>query len=209
MSKLKSLTENRYTLNDIFAKRHEEWLILPLIIYLLTPVVHMIVYACLYSNNIVDEQINHFIATGEMPGDYYSPIIHYAFFISALFAAVALVSHLVYSKQNGIRRSADSVPMYFFAAYVVLIIVSTVINKTETNLIFGFTARAEGVLSLLCYFLVYYFCASIVRKEKYKYALIYFFLAVGVVIAILTIINEAGRCFASATDRSDCCRWRY
>ncbi len=190
MSKLKALTEDKYTLNDIFTKNHEKWLLAPLFIYLLTPIVHMIVYACLYSPDIIDDQIDHFIKTGEYPGDYYSPIIQFSFIIGAVVAAAALISHLVYSKQNKIKRSADSIPVYFFCAYALLIIISTIVNKTDKNLIFGFTPRAEGVLSLMCYFFIFYLCGSLVRKEKYKYAVIYFFLATGVVIGILTLINE-------------------
>ncbi|MCR5522219.1 MAG: O-antigen ligase family protein [Clostridia bacterium] len=195
MSKLKSMTENRYTLNDIFTKNYQYWLAAPLFIYLLTPVVHMIVYALLYSDTLTStadaeyDPILHYMNTGEWQGDYYSAIIQFSFIISAFVAAVALISYFAWCRQNAIRQTSDWIPMCFFAVYGFLIVISTVINKTTFNYIFGLTARAEGVIEVIGYFLVFYLCGSLIRNEKIKYAAICFFLATGTVIGILSLIN--------------------
>ena len=193
MSKFKSLTEDKYKLSDIFTKHHEIWLMVPAVIYLLTPIVHMIVFAVLYKPqddySILDYL--HFFETGEFAGDYYSPIIHYAFVLGAIFAVIAVITYLSFAKKTGYKViNADSIPLFFFIVYTVLIIISTIVNKTEIKLILGQTNRAEGVIQVIAYMMVFYLCASLVKKEKYKYFAMWFFLATGVVIAVLTIINE-------------------
>ena len=190
MNKLKSLTENRYTLNDIFTKNYQIWAIVPLLIYLLTPVVHMIIYAILYKPEFYDAEIAHFFSTGEYPGDYYKAIIQYAFVLGAVFATIAFMAFIANKKEHNLKRFPDNIPIILFILFLALIVVSTIVNKTESNYIWGFTVRAEGVTSFFCYYLVYFLCGTFVDKEKYKYFLMYFFLLTGVVIGILTIINQ-------------------
>lgn len=190
MSKLKSLTEDKYTLNDIFTKNYEKWLLAPLFIYLLTPIVHMIVYAIGYSDEMSPDEMLHYISTGEMPGDNYTAIIQFAFMICVFLALIAYASYKSYAKSHIVKRYPDNVPMLFFLVYLLLIVVSTMANKTDSQLIMGFTVRGEGVVSIFCYFLVFYLCGSLVKKENYKYAIMYFFLATGIVIGILTVIDE-------------------
>lgn len=190
MNKLKSLTENRYTLNDIFTKNYQIWAVVPLLIYLLTPVVHMIIYAILYKPEFYDAEIAHFFSTGEYPGDYYKAIIQYAFVLGAVFAVIAFTSFVSQKKESNPKRFPDNIPIILFVLFLALIVVSTIVNKTESDYIWGFTVRAEGVTSFFCYYLVYFLCGTFVDKEKYKYFLMYFFLLTGVVIGVLTIINE-------------------
>ena len=100
--KLKSLTEDRYTLSDIFIKHHEFWLMVPPVIYLLTPIVHMIAFAVLYKDpeDWSLKDYFHFYDTAELAGDYYSPIIHYAFFLGAIFTIIAIIAHIAYVKKT-------------------------------------------------------------------------------------------------------------
>lgn len=191
MSKLKKLTSNDYTFNDVFTKHYQIWAMIPLFLYLLTPVVHMIVYAILHTDDIEGlDNIAHFLSTCEYPGDYYSPICAFSFVLGAFFAIIAVLSYYKNKKENKLKRYPDNVPTFIFLAYLTLIVVSTIANKTDYHYILGFTPRAEGVVSFFAYYLVFYLCGTFVTKEKYKYAAIYFFLATGVVIGVLTIINE-------------------
>ena len=192
-AKLKSITEDKYTLNDIFPKHHEFWLMVPIMIYLLTPIVHMITFAISYKDpdDWSFQDLLHLINTHEKVGDNYSPIIHYAFLLGAIFAIIAIVSHILFKKKCGINLlNVDLVPLFFFIAYSALIIVSTILNKTDTNFILGITSRAEGVLQVIGYMFIFYLCGSLIKKEKLKQFAIWFFLATGVVIAILTMINK-------------------
>lgn len=190
MNKLKSLTENRYTLNDIFTKNYQIWAVVPLLIYLLTPIAHMIVFSFLYSAEMKNEEITHFFNTGEYAGDYYMPIVQFAFVLGVFFATIAFVAFIANKKEHSLKRFPDNIPIVFFVLFLALIVVSTIVNKTESNYIWGFTVRAEGVTSFFCYYLVYFLCGTFVDKEKYKYFLMYFFLLTGVVIGILTIVNK-------------------
>ncbi len=191
MSKLSSLTENKYTLRDIFVRNHEVWLAIPLFCYLLTPVVHMIVFALNFSDNTDDfNKIIHTINTGEKIGDYYTEIIFLFTVVAAIIALIALISHLFFAKKVMLKKSADIVPLLFFAMLCSLIVVSTITNRTEKSMIFGFSARGEGIAIVLCYFLVYYLCGSLVRNEKIKYCVIYAFILTSVIIGSLVLINR-------------------
>ena len=157
MSKLSSITENKYTLRDIFVRNHEVWLAIPLFCYLLTPVVHMIVFALNYAESTDDEaQMARTLATGEWIGDYYTPIIMVFTVFAAFITVVAMISNLIFKKQIGLNKSIDSLPVAFFVVVCLLIIISTIINHTESVMIFGLSGRGEGVAIIICYFLVYY-----------------------------------------------------
>ena len=192
-SKLKSLTEDKYTLSDIFIKYHEFWLMVPPVIYLLTPIVHMITFAVLYKDpeDWSLKDYFHFYDTAELAGDYYSPIIHYAFFLGAIFTIIAIIAHIAYVKKTDHKLvNPDSIPLFFFIGYSALIIISTIINKTDIKYILGETSRAEGVLQVIGYMLIFYLCASLIKKEKFKSFIVWFFLATSTVIGILTLINK-------------------
>ncbi len=191
MSKLKKLTSDDYTLNDLFTKRYQIWAMIPLFLYLLTPVVHMIVFAFLHTDEIEGfDNLAHYMATGEYPGDYYSPICQLSFIIGGVIAIIAVISYYANKKQNKLQRCPDNIPTFLFLTYLALIVTSTIVNKTDYKFILGLTPRAEGVVSFFAYYLVFYLCGTFVTDKRYKYAAIYFFLATGVVIGVLTIINE-------------------
>ncbi len=188
-NKLKSLTENRYTLNDIFTKKYQIWAIVPLVIYFLTPIIHMIIFSVFYNDDMSTEEFFHYIKTTELPGDNYTSIIQYSFVLGIFVAIIAVISFLANKKEKNIKRFPDNIPIVFFGAYFLLILISTIANKTAFNLIVGFTGRGEGVISLFCYYMVYYLCGSFVDKEKYKNFIIIFFLLIDAVIGTLTLIN--------------------
>lgn len=190
MNKLKALTEDKYTLNDVFVKNHQIWLALPLFIYMFTPVVHMIVYAICYNPVIDEAHIPHMLSTGEMPGDYFSEIIHLAFLLGTFVTVIATISWLSYHKGKNNKISIDDIPLCFFVIYVALILISTVLNKTPVEYIMGYTVRSEGVTSLICYYLVYYLCSSKVSSVRIKYVISYLFLIIGLTIGVLSIINK-------------------
>ena len=201
MSKINSITENKYTLRDIFVRNHEVWLAIPLFCYLLTPIVHMIVYSVCFDTKAEDiTQIAQLMTTGEWVGNYYTPIIMTFSFFATIFAIVAFFSHLKYSKLVGVKRNIDSIPIAFFAGLYILVVVSTIVNHTEQPLIFGFSVRGEGVLMVLCYFLVYYFSGSRIRCQTIKYVVIFFFLVTSIVIGILVLID----CFITKIKIFDC-----
>ena len=191
MSKLSSLTENKYTLRDIFVRNHEAWLSVPLFCYLITPVVHMIVFVVNYAPSTQDEKdMVHLLIMGEWIGDYYKAIIHTFILLGAILSLVAYISHAVFMKFTKTKRGYDSIPIIIFAAFGVLIIASTIINHTNKLWIFGYTVRGEGVVIVLCYFFLFYLCASKIRSRIIKYSIIGFFLTLSNVLGIMCLIDH-------------------
>ncbi len=190
MSKLSSLTENKYTLRDIFVRNHEVWLAIPLFCFLITPIVHIIVYFLCFdlrTENV--SQIAHTMATNEWIGDYYKPIVMSFTVFAAFLAVISFISHIDYKKHVGNKCSANLIPSLFFLGVCVLVIVSTVINKTEKPLLLGYSQRGEGIFTVLCYFLVYYLCGSLIRNIRIKYTVISLFLVTSILIGSLVLIN--------------------
>lgn len=193
MSKMNSITENRYTLNDIFVKNHEVWLAIPLFCYLITPIIHMIVFALNYAEKTEDEaQIVHTLATNEWIGDYYRPIIMVFTVFAVFFAFIAIKSYRSYAKQSEIKKTADSFPFILFVVLCGLIIISTIVNHTSRAMIWGFSNRGEGIVMVLCYFLVFYNCGSKINSEKIKYAVIGLYLLTSIAIATIVLFDYFG-----------------
>ena len=193
MSKLSSLTENKYTLRDIFVRNHEVWLAIPLFCYLLTPVVHMIVYTLKFETKTDDaSQIAHTMATNEWIGDYYTAIIHVFIYSAIVFALIAYISHTAFLKKVNFQNSLDYLPFLFMALVCVFIVISTVVNQTEKPLLFGYSQRGEGLIHVLCYFLVFYLCGSVIRNCNIKYSVIYFYIITSVSIATIVLLDFFG-----------------
>lgn len=191
MSRFSNLTENRYTLSDIFIKNHEAWLLVPLFCYLLTPLIHLCVIPFTYVNEITEQQdILHLMGTGENPGDYYVSIIVGSFVLAAFLCLVAYISHIVYAGKTHLNKTADNIPILLFALVAVLIVVSTAVNGgMQKARIFGLSSRGEGLISFFAYFFLFYLAASFVRKDKLKYAVISVFLFTSTVIGALYLVD--------------------
>ena len=109
MSKLSSITENKYTLRDIFARNHEVWLAIPIFCYLLTPVIHMIVYTLKFDTSTDNfETITQMMTTGEWVGNYYKSIIMVFTAFAVFFSVIAVLSHRSY------LNSVKLFKFYFF-----------------------------------------------------------------------------------------------
>lgn len=191
MSKLSSITENKYTLRDIFVRNHEVWLAIPLFCYMITPIIHMIVFSINYMPSTQDDsQMVRLMVMGEWVGDYYKAIIHTFILLGAIIAFVAYISHAVYMKHTMTKNGCDPIPFIFFSALCVLMVISTVINHTKRLWIFGYTVRGEGVVIMLSYFLIFFLCASKIRSKTIKYSIIAFFIALSNAIAVMVLIDH-------------------
>ena len=191
-SKLKFLTEDKYTLSDIFIKNVEILLLMPLFLYILTPLIHICVYTFTARPA---ESLSEFMliaSAGHKPGDYYIAIIDVAMILAVPFTLVAVISYFISQKQSKIKRPvSEYIPLCFFAVFCLLIIASTIANGgLPIELMLGRTHWGEGLLTVFAYFLIFYLCASLVSKEKYKYAVIYSILAISMTVGILTLVNK-------------------
>ena len=189
-SKLKSLTEDKYTLSDIFIKNNEILLLIPLFLYLITPLIHTLVYTFAYREPTFKDYIV-FGASGHYPGDYYIAIIDVAIIFAVPLTVISIISYIVSCKTKNLKISKSNyIPLCFFILFCLCIIASTINNGgIDSYLLLGRTHWGEGLLTIFAYFLIFYLCASLIRKESYKYLIIYTVLAISMVVGIMTLVN--------------------
>ena len=108
---------------------------------------------------------------------------------SLAFAFVAWLAHGAYKKRLNYREKIDSIPSFSFAAVCFLIVISTIINKTESSLLFGYSQRGEGLIHLLLYFIVFYHCGSKIKNQLIKKVLVIVYLLISFLIGILTLVD--------------------
>ena len=191
-NKLKSITEDKYTLSDIFIKNNEVLLLIPLFLYLITPFVHICVYTFTYRDFSSLSDYFLVLTSGHFPGDYYIAIIDVALILAVPFSLVAVISYFIARKQSKLKRPfTDYIPLCFFAVFCLLMIASTIANGgIDTYLLLGRTGWGEGLLTVFAYFLIFYLCASLISKESCKYFVIYAILSISLVLGILTLVNK-------------------
>ena len=189
MTIFKKLTENRYSLNDIFVKNSEGWLAVALLIYPLSHFIHIIYYTfnCRFSG-LSFEDMTHLMKTSQFPGDRFIEIIN-AFVIPAFIVGIiAIVSKLIFRRKNRIPFDRFNTP-YAFILFLVQFAVSEFVHGISREFLFGFTERGEGFIMVIMYFF-FFFVASMIEKEKIKYIVLYFLMGLGLVNAVMTIANE-------------------
>ncbi len=187
---LKSLTENRYTLNDIFVKNSEGWLAVALLIYPLAHYIHIMVYTFLGRNKHLEiEEFIHLAFTKEMPGDYLVEIINTSFILTLIIGIAGIISKLVSEKRNKALIDSDKIPSLFFIFFIILACISVAVNGISRELFLGLTPRGEAFLSILMYFF-FFFVGSLIRKEKIKYIIIYFIIGLGLINGVMSVVNE-------------------
>lgn len=195
MADFKSLTENKYTFNDIFAKASEGWLAVALLCYPLAHIIHILVFTffgkTMQNGEKLDniEEISRFLARGEYPGDYLKSILFVAFSLIAVIGIIGIISKLVSEKSDRTFCFEDSIPQLFMLVFVILAVVSVIINGISRNLLLGYTLRGEGFLSIMAYFL-FFFIGSLIGKGKIKYIVIYAIMSVGLVNGVMVLVNE-------------------
>lgn len=195
MADFKSLTENKYTFNDIFAKASEGWLAVALLCYPLAHIIHILVFTFLGKKVLFGDTIDnddvmlHLISTAEYPGDYLKSIIFVTFNLAAVIGLIGIVSKLVSEKSDRTFCAEDSIPQLFMLVFVILAILSVIINGISRVFLLGYTPRSEGFLSIMAYFM-FFFIGSLIGKEKIKYIVIYAVMGVGLVNGIMLLVNE-------------------
>ena len=142
-----TITELSYSASDYFA-------LLPAVIFIILPV---FVFAYL-----------------EMIGSWKTlttfPVLATVFqYFSVFFGTISILMYFCNSHKQPLRQVfLDNIPMVFFLALCLWMIVSTAVNSFDTDAVKGEEYRNESIFTFLVYFLIYYFCSSTVSKEKLK-----------------------------------------
>ena len=179
MNKIKQFfIENKdreFTLNDIFIKHNEFYLLLCVFCYLLTPICHAINYAVVFEE--------HPLAYRQV----YPSWIALAQVMGLLFAVVGIISYFVKYKHLGIKQHISENPtMPIFILVSVIIVVTTIIGTYSE---YG-TYYWSNMSYYLCGLMVFYFSASLIRKENNKKIVLHGFLALSVFLGMLIVVDE-------------------
>ena len=104
---------------------------------------------------------------------------------------------LIYLKQNGITCLApasfirrDTVYVLFFAAFLLLVIVSTIANGLDEKAIHGVSFRNIGVFHIFAFFLIYCFLSSQIRRQSFRTAAVTIFIATADVLGAFAVIDR-------------------
>ena len=130
-----------------------------------------------FSNLIVDRNtaFNGFYT-------YNYTVFYFIWFAIILAVASAVVCRIKAKTDGPAMPKAKRIPMYFFLAFCLCIIISTCINGFTIYVFEGYSGRYESIFSFLSYFLAFYFCGSLIKSESKKRAVIIAYLVSNAII---------------------------
>lgn len=110
--------------------------------------------------------------------------------IVGVFAVAAYFLKLHYGKGGG-KTVLKNPTVICFAAMIVLMFLSTLINGFTDDALMGDIYRKESLFSFVIYPAIYYFVTSLIGSETVKCRLIDGLLAVSLLIAVVTLLHIA------------------
>lgn len=174
-SKLKQLHEAK-NVKDVFALVSWDTLqklaVLPFILFALTPILFLVqnIFQT-YSMELQVDSINS--------ASWKLALGIYAFgFVKALT-----------EKRLNKAFFKSSITLYFFAAFIILILISTYINRHEPNAL-SETWRSESYTSFIIYAAVYFGCGALVNDRRLKLLAIRVMQCVSMVLVVLVVIDK-------------------
>lgn len=108
---------------------------------------------------------------------------------------IGLLTIILYTGKNIVQKyrfsdfAKENNTIIFFALFTLLMIVSTCINGFTDYAIYGGETRHESIFTYMYYFIIYYFCASIINSKNLKAFLSYSFIFGSLLMGILVIIH--------------------
>ena len=85
---------------------------------------------------------------------------------------------------------SDNIPLLLFLVLCLWMLVSTALNGFTKDALKGGEYRNESLFLFFAYFLIYYFCSSTIKKEKFKKASGYILLASSWLAGILSLVHR-------------------
>ena len=159
--------------------------LLPLMLFTAAPLYQLI------RDSVDPPQITHFWTD--------SPHFSYAYTIDTISSVAAVIGLFIilidFGKAKQLRRRLktylqQNLPMCFFLLFLLWMMLSACINGFTAAALHGDSYRNESLFTYAIYFLVYFFCGTLVTSAKHKRILFYFFLSVSVVLAVSAIIHS-------------------
>lgn len=122
---------------------------------------------------------------------YYSTIES----VNRIADILGILTILLYAIKNRFEKYRlnsfirDNRAAVFFTVFSALMIISTLINGFTDISLYGDSLRHESLFSYLRYFLIYYFCSSIIGNQKIKAVLEYLFVFGSIFMGILILYH--------------------
>lgn len=88
------------------------------------------------------------------------------------------------------RRFTASAETLFFALFIILMVISTVVNGMTRDAVLGVRYRYVGVYDIILFITVYMYCTAHIRSEEWKNRILGIYMSVADCIAIAFIIDE-------------------
>ena len=121
----------------------------------------------------------------------YSGLTRPAMRVAAVVGAAVIILHIGKQCTEGVtlrRFAAENMPLVFFLPLMLWMLLSTCVNGFTQEALHGDGYRCESLFTFLLYFSVYFFCASIIHRQRIKAVLCYAFLAVSLILNAVTLI---------------------
>lgn len=83
----------------------------------------------------------------------------------------------------------NNIPIVFFIVFIILMLISTCINRFTDIALRGHFYRRESIFNYVEYFCIYFFCTSMIDSRKLKATTEYIFIVCSMILGIISIIH--------------------
>ena len=174
---IKENKDKKISPGDII-ERCEIFLVIPLLMFSVSPV-----YQLICSLFVDKDYPNNGFYT-------YSYTIDFVIRISIVIGLIAILMYFINMKNRNLTfKLSDNIPVLFFALFIICMLVSTVLNGITDAVFHGAPFRNESIISFISYFLIFYFCGSLIEDSRKKKVVIYSFLISNIIIDTVCLFN--------------------
>ena len=175
----KTNKNEQMTFGELLTKGGDVFAAVPLILFCFSPFFQLI-----YS----------FATSNEEPfiGDLFYPYtVNFVFVLCALTGILAITAYFYNNKNTGLKNQIkNNIPMFIFLILCVWMILTTAINGFTEEALHGDSYRNESLFTYIIYFVIFYFCATFIKSENCKRAVMISFFIPNVIVNATVLINE-------------------
>lgn len=175
---IKENKDKQVDIGDLLLKYNEIFLMIPLFAFVVAPIYYLVAEIPFNLNDPFNGFFN------------YSYTITYVIYLSVIAGPVALAIYFRKLKKDGKKFFIkEYIPMLFFVAVCVLIVISSCVNGFTSKVLLGDSYRNESIFSFLVYFISMYFCGTLIQKEKSKKIILETFLISNFLINVVELFH--------------------
>ena len=118
----------------------------------------------------------------------YSDTVSFFIQMGAIIAVIGIVLFVL--RKDISKRIKPESTYLFFLLSVLLMIISTIVNGYTSYAAVGDIYRGENIFRFISYFVVFFFCSSLIKTKIFKKIVIYEFILVSIPIGIAALIDK-------------------